>query len=130
MIVIEDIYKIAARGNGQALEFLFALDSFWLEARTFIFEDDKHPGRFMGMLMFGSALWSHPFHQLNSERLYGLVRLLVADLHASLVLPDASEQIKQWDIVFVKRFNDLLLIVADICGGVENMRQVAMLLSK
>jgi len=125
----EDIYKLAANENLEALAFLMAFNHYCHETDDLMDNPEKDYEKFLTILAYANVLYSCPFYQKNVQKLQPIIRQ-VTSRYADSVRMEKSEKAweKQWADTLRFCGNDLVETVAEITGGYELLRKVSPLL--
>lgn len=131
MNTYEDIYKLSANGNAEALNFLMAWNEYSHRIDDLLDNPEKDYNFFLSILAYANVLYSCPFYQKHVQKLQPMVRQ-VTSRYADSVRMEKSDKPweKQWADTLRFCGNDMVEAIAEITGGYELLRKVSTLLKE
>lgn len=122
----QEIYKVAANGNGDALFFLQAWCLHTHAIDDFIDNKVRDRDKFLALLVEASAVFTCSFYQQHAPSLEPVVLLINSAYGDSMKWEKADmEWQRQWADTLRFSGNEMVIKVAEICGGYRLARDVS-----
>lgn len=120
------LYRQAANGDVEALNFLLLFHDYAHRIDDFIDESKRDPEELLAILAYANILYSTPFYSRNAGRLHLVVAGLTNAFGDSLAWAGNTETWKsEWADKLRFAGNDMVLAIAMICGGFKHMRELS-----
>lgn len=123
-----ELYDTACQGNPDALAFLIAFHGYCHQIDDLIDgETAYNPENLLKVLMTANALYSTPFYLQHAWRLQAVVASITNTYADSVAWENSDEKWKSGVADVIRQCgNDMVLVVAFIVGGYNNMRAISL----
>lgn len=121
------LYEEATVGNPAARAFLDAWNNYCHSIDDFIDLKENDFKTFLRILVHANMLYSMPFYQEHTDRLHPLVVLITNNYADSIEWASKHEDWRRnWADTLRFAGNEMVTMVAYLCGGMERMRDISL----